>query len=347
MKLTDEVCQFGKLRKADHKGGCGMKYFYTTNRDYDRLVRYKEETADMTKPEKEVYLFQKYLENIPIYIEADDQFAGWYGYPEGQEPEEILEFSKTGPNKFTDRYPADHPRWALDKNYSFNACGYDRGHDLMDSKRILSRGLNAYIKDVEERLTQVSADCQERIYLSAMKKALEASRIFSDRYADLARKMAEETADDAEKARLLRIEKVCRKVPMNPPEDFYEAIQAIYFLYSLNCISDDGWVSVSFGSFDQYMYPYYQKSLEKGCTAEEMESLLVQLYAMLDIYEGQDCALCIGGMDENGKDLTNELSYLVVSAEKKSRKRAPLLAVRINPNTPKKLMDELVDSKLF
>lgn len=324
-----------------------MKYFYTTNREYARTVVYKDAVAGMTLPEREAFLFQKYLEDIPIYIEDADLFAGWYGYPEGEEPEEILAFNRTCPNILMRNYPADHARWKLDREFCFNACGFDRSHDLMDCKTILERGLNAYIRDVEARLETVPADSSEGIYLAAMKQALEASSIFTNRYADLAEKMAQEASDEKEKQRLLRIEKVCRKVPMEPAEDFYEAIQALYFLYSFNCVSDDGWVSVSFGSFDQYVYPYYLKSKAQGCTDEEMEALLVQLYGMLDIYEGQDCALCIGGIDELGNDLTNELSYLVVSAEKKSRKRAPLLAVRVNPKTPKKLMDELVDSRLF
>ena len=324
-----------------------MKYFYMTNRAFARTVKYKEEIAGMTVPGAEAYLFRKYMEDIPIYIEENDLFAGWYGYPEGQEPQEILEFNRTEPYILWKKFPKEHARWKMERNYVFGANGFDRSHDLMDCKQILERGLHSYIEEVEERLAQVDPDTEEGIYLEAMKQALEASSVLGDRYADLAKEMAAQATDEKEKQRLMRIEKVCRKVPMAPPEDFYEAIQAIYFLYSLNCISDDGWVSVSFGSFDQYMYKYYLASKEKGCTDEEMEALLVQLYDMLDIYEGQDCALCIGGIDDEGNDLTNDLSYLVVAAEKKSCKRAPLLAVRVNPKTPQKLMDELVDSKLF
>ncbi|MBR2950495.1 MAG: hypothetical protein IKC46_11610 [Lachnospiraceae bacterium] len=324
-----------------------MKYFYTTNRAYARDVVYKDAVLGMTAPEREAFLFRKYLEDIPIYIEEKDLFAGWYGYPEGEEPQEILEFSRNYPNILMTNYPADHPRWTLDREFVFNANGFDRSHDLMDCRQILQRGLNSYVKEVELQLEKAKPDSEKAVYLKAMKQALEASRIFSERYADLAAKMAADAQDEAEKQRLLRIEKVCRKVPMEPAEDFYEAIQALYFLYSLNCISDDGWVSVSFGSFDQYVYPYYLKSKEQGWTDAQMQELLVQLFYMLDIYEGQDCALCIGGIDDDGNDLTNDLSYLVVSAEKASRRRAPLLAVRINPKTPAKLMDALVDSSLF
>lgn len=184
-----------------------------------------------------------------------------------------------------------------------------------------------------------------------MKKSLAASEILCKRYADLAKKLAEETDDEAEKARLLRIEKACRKVPMNPAEDFFEAIQSAYLLWTLNSISDYCWISVSYGSFDQYMYPYYLKSREKGCTDKEAEDLLVELYRKLDQFGGEaggiDCAISVGSVDEQGNDLTNELSYLIVSAEKRSMLRAPLLAVRVNDNTPAKLLDEVICTQLF
>ena len=330
-----------------------MKYYYLIDRDYYREC-YKSEISDMTREMQEVVLYQKYLKNVPIFIEDGDLFAGWYGY-DGEIPAELAAFNQKKEQKLQEEFETKKAnkdtRLMMSLNYSFEANGFDTGHNLLDYGRMIGRGLNAYIEDVERKLKTVPAGSKQERYLNAMKYSLKISEIFSLRYAELAAEKAKKTEDPAEKERLLRIEKACRKVPMNPAEDFFEAIQALYLLWSLNSISDNCWISVSFGSFDQFMYPYYLKSKEKGCADKEAEDLLVELYRKLDQFGGEaggiDTALSVGGVDEKDNDLTNELSYLVISAEKRSMLRAPLLAVRVNKKTPDKLMNEVICSKLF
>ena len=55
-----------------------MDYFYAINRYYFSKVKYKEEVANMPAPLREAYIFQKYLEDIPVHIAGTDLFAGWY-----------------------------------------------------------------------------------------------------------------------------------------------------------------------------------------------------------------------------------------------------------------------------
>jgi len=326
-----------------------MSYFYAVDKNYLR-EKYQDELKNLTPAKKEAFLFRKYLETIPVYIEQEDLCAGWYGY-QGGVPEDQKEFGEKAREKqqmeHQKRVQEREPRTIMNDRYCFQAAGYDRGHNLMDYQAMIGRGIEDYIREVDERLKHTAAESPEAEYLKIMKESLNDSLIFAERYADLAGEMAAKSTDETEKKRLFRIEKACRRVPRYAPEDFYEAIQSAYLLWSLNCISEMGWVSISFGSFDQYMYPYYQKSKEKGMSDNEIEALLVDLYRKLDVYEGMDCALSIGGIDKNGEDATNELSYLILSAEKKSLLRAPLFTVRINRKTPDKLMDELVDSRLF
>lgn len=330
-----------------------MKYYYLIDSRYYE-EKYRSEIVGLSKEMRAAWLFRKYLEEVPIFIEPDDLFAGWYGY-DGELPKDLAAYNDKRGREWAEslRMNALNPdvRFVMNEKYGFCANGFDRGHNLIDYGKMLKRGLNAYIADVEKKLTTVPADSKEANYLSAMKASLTASGILSLRYAELAKKMAEKTEDEAEKARLVRIEAACRKVPMEPAEDFFEAIQSAYLLWSLNSISDSSWISVSFGSFDQFMYPYYLKSQKKGCSDKEAEDLLVEFYRKLDQFGGEaggiDCNISVGGVDENGEDLTNELSYLIVSAEKKSLLRAPILSVRVNPNTPKKLMDEVISSQLF
>jgi len=326
-----------------------VKYFYRLDRNFYR-EKYREETKAMTLEEKESYLFQKYLENIPVYVKEEDLFAGWYGFMDAW-PAEISAFlaerEKAGAEAYQKRKQARETRLVMDEDYGYCAGGYDRGHILIDLAGILKKGLNGYIADVEAALEKAVPGSHEEHYLQMMRRSLAASEIFSKRFADLAAEKAANIAEEAKKERFLRIERNCRKVPMNPAEDFYEAVQSLYFAWTLSCIDDDCWVSMSMGSFDQYMYPYYLKSKEQGVSDEEIQRIIVQLFRMLDVYCDFDCAISVGGVDADGNDATNELSYLQLAAEKTTKLRSPLFSVRVNKNTPATLLEEAVCSELF
>lgn len=326
-----------------------MKYLYRLDRNFHR-EKYAQEVAGMTLAEKEHHLFQKYLEEIPVYLKEDDLFAGWYGYVDAW-PREVADYmekvQKTNKVAAEKRERERGVRYVMDHDYGQNADGYDRGHILIDLAGIIKRGLNGYIADIDAALSKAVSGSEEEQYLQTMKKSLAASEIFAVRYADLAAQMADNTEEPEKKERFLRIERNCRKVPMNPAEDFYEALQSLYFAWTLSCIDDDSWVSMSMGSFDQYMYPYYLKSREQGVTDEEIKAMIVQLFRMLDVYCDYDCAISVGGVDAEGNDATNELSYLQLAAEKTTLLRSPLFSVRINKNTPPDLLEEAVCSELF
>ena len=297
----------------------------------------------MSDPVREAHLFRKTLELYPLHIEKNDLIAGWYGYTSREalesvyvpEPEPVLKSTR-------EKRPVD---WLRAHGYS--PGGYDRAHHEVDYKSILTRGIDSYIQEVENELQNSENSEEKTEYLKGMLISLKGAERFSTRYAELAEELARNTDDGADKARLLRIAAACRKVPMKPPTDFLEAVQAAYLIRTLNCLSSYTCCSVSFGSFDQYMYPYYRVSKENGMTEDEAIAILLQLFRMLDNTSGNDCALSVGGVDENDNDATNELSYILIKAEKKSKLRAPLFTARINRNTPKEFMRELVSKELF
>lgn len=323
-----------------------MAYLYGIPNSYYREL-YQEQTRGMSPAEREVFIFRKYLETIPVHIQNGDLIAAWYGYTEL--PEAVSQFQKKSHEHWVawEREHSNDPRVIMRERYNYDADGNDFGHIPLHYQAMLQHGTRSYIRRIEQRLSEVESDSPEAAYLTAMKNAVEAGEILSVRFADKAKELAEQTSDMQEKANLLRMEAACRKVPMEPASDFYEAVAAAWAFYSLTCIADNSWVSNSFGSFDQYMYPYYLVSKEKGMQDSEVIALLVELFTKLDDYGGWDCALSLGGVDSEGNDMTNALSYLIVEAEKQSMHRAPLLSVRVNPNTPAKLMDAVVCSKLF
>lgn len=134
-----------------------MKYYYLIDRDYMK-ERYQDEIAGLSKELTESVLFEKYLEILPIFIHPGDLFAGWYGYP-GKMPEDLEAFvNKKNSDiavKRADLLANGDPRTLMDEKYCYYAIGYDSGHNLLDYGTMIGRGLNAYIKDVEEKLKTV------------------------------------------------------------------------------------------------------------------------------------------------------------------------------------------------
>ncbi len=325
--------------------------YYRHELDIFRLRRaYAEELGHLSAPMREAKLFQKFIEMYPVHIEPNDLFAGWYGFETFEDmlaayPPEPVGMAVKLPHEKEDfgKLPRIDPLVA----YGFRPGGYDGAHHENNYRDILAQGMNWYkARILEERQNPENSD-DKNLYLEAMQESLKGVEMLSGKFADLAGKLANQANDEKDRERLLRMEAACRKVPMNPPEDFFEAVQAAYLVRSLTSISYLCCVSVSFGNFDQYMYPYYLASKEKGVSDDEILAILLQLYRMLDNYGGNDCAISVGGVDENDQDATNELSYLMIKAEKMSKLRSPLFTARIHANTPKEFMRELVCKELF
>lgn len=174
----------------------------------------------------------------------------------------------------------------------------------------------------------------------------------ANRYREKAREMAAEEADQTRKAELLQIAEICDVVPENPPKSFREAMQFMWFTQMGGILSENP-LAWNPGRFDQYMYPYYKADKEAGViTADEAQELIECLWLKLsewvwtisantaDFFAGynQFQNLTVGGRTRDGKDATNELSYMCLKATEDTLAHQPGLSVRIHPDTPDDFM---------
>ena len=125
------------------------------------------------------------------------------------------------------------------------------------------------------------------------------------------------------------------------------------------CASSSLWKgagpSITWGRFDQYMYPYYKADIEKGIlTPEKAMELIEELYIrvtsnvwfqstqMAYIFGGyyRYPHLDVGGLDENGKDASNELSYLCLRAMRYAKTTSPAVSILLHQKTPDSLLYE-------
>ena len=113
---------------------------------------------------------------------------------------------------------------------------------------------------------------------AAVLVVIDAVRTFALRYSALAKELAEKQADAARRAELLEMSRICGKVPYEPAESFREAVQSVWLIQLILQIESNGH-SLSYGRFDQYMYPYYKHDIDAGLIDNDGALELIELVA--------------------------------------------------------------------
>jgi pyruvate formate-lyase/glycerol dehydratase family glycyl radical enzyme len=235
------------------------------------------------------------------------------------------------------------------------------GHVLVNYEKVLGRGILGLEEEVERRIEGLDlTDPDEGRKLKFYEAELilcDAIKGWAGRYADEAERLAEKEPDPRWKQELELISRTCRRVPAFPAGDFREAVQSFWFTHLLLFIEQDG-LAVSPGRFDQYMYPFYKHSIEENLTTKEeaqelLECLWIKFTEIMRAYDFE-CAkyyagfsisenVVLGGQDREGRDATNELSYMCLEAEAHTKLPQPNLGVRIHQNTPDSFMMKAVE----
>ena len=234
-------------------------------------------------------------------------------------------------------------------------------HLAVNYERILAEGLKGY----EERTKKLKAaldftkpeSIDKNVFYKAVLIVIDAVHTFANRYSKLAQDMALTEADAKRKEELLELSRICAKVPYEPASSFREAVQAVWFIQLILQIESNGH-SLSYGRFDQYMYPYYKKDIENGGLSEEsaLELLTCLWIKTLTVNKVRSQAhtlssagspmyqnVTIGGQTTDKKDAVNELSFTVLKSVAQTRLTQPNLTVRYHANLNKKFFDECIE----
>lgn len=237
-------------------------------------------------------------------------------------------------------------------NYFYNGIG----HFTVKYDQVLNMGYEGIIAQANAELNKLSVsdgDYQKRSsFLKAVIISCQAAIDYAHRYAMLAIREAEQCGDTTRKMELLQIAQNCAKVPGKPAQTFYEACQSFWFVQMLLQTESSGH-SISPGRFDQYMYPFYKRDLEAGkITRESAQELIDCIWVKLnDLNKCRDAAsaegfagyslfqnLIVGGQDEEGNDVTNDLSFMCIEASMHVFLPAPSLSVRVWNGSPEELL---------
>lgn len=234
-------------------------------------------------------------------------------------------------------------------------------HLAVNYERILKDGLKGYEKRVKECKASLDLTDPDSIdkycFYNAVLIVLKAVRNFANRYSVLAKDLAEKELNQERKIELLEISRICSKVPYEPAETFKEAVQSVWFIQLILQIESNGH-SLSYGRFDQYMYPYYDRDIKNGTIkeSEALELLTCLWIKTLTINKVRSQAhtlssagspmyqnVTIAGQTTDKKDAVNDLSFLVLKSVAQTRLTQPNLTVRYHKNINKHFLDECVE----
>ncbi|WP_317636620.1 glycyl radical protein [Xylocopilactobacillus apicola] len=235
------------------------------------------------------------------------------------------------------------------------------GHIAVDYQALLQHGLKWYEARVQKKMAALDLtdfEQQKKLYFyQSSLIVIQAVKDFAKRYVDLAKLQAAQTTDLTRRAELNQMADIMSRVPYEPAQNFWEAIQSVWFIHDILQIESNGH-SVSYGRMDQYLAPYYEKDLAEGkITPEKTTELLTnlclktltinkvrswghtQFSAGSPLYQN----ITIGGQTVDGKDATNPVSYLILGAIVQVHLPQPNLTVRYFHGLSDTFMRECVE----
>lgn len=233
-------------------------------------------------------------------------------------------------------------------------------HLAVEYQKVLEIGLKGYedrVLDIKNHLDLcVPENLNKYQFYNAVLIVIEAVKTFAKRFSVLAKVKAEKETGKR-KEELLEISRICDKVPYQPAQTFHEAIQSVWFIQLILQIESNGH-SLSYGRFDQYMYPYLKHDLDNNIiTEDEAVELLTNLWIKtLTINKVRSQAhtfssagspmyqnVTIGGQTTDKKDAVNQLSFLVLKSVAQTRLPQPNLTVRYHAHINQEFFDEAIE----
>lgn len=233
-------------------------------------------------------------------------------------------------------------------------------HLAVNYQKVLEYGLKAFEERARVAKDALDLTVPENIdkyhFYDSIFIVIEAVKTYAHRYASLAREMAE-NASPERKAELLEIARICDKVPYQPAETFAEAVQSVWFIQCVLQIESNGH-SLSYGRFDQYMYPYAKADIEAGRETEDsiVERLTNLWIKTLTINKVRSQShtfssagspmyqnVTIGGQTRDKKDAVNPMSYMVLKSVAQTKLPQPNLTVRYHKGLDNHFLNECIE----
>jgi formate C-acetyltransferase len=244
--------------------------------------------------------------------------------------------------------------WHALNDVGVGNCGAVPGHLVPDYPKVLRIGWQGIRNEAVRQISNLPNDLARAIVICA-----DAVRDLTARYAAEANRLADAERDPARREELREIARNCAKVPWLPPETFPEALQALWMTHALLMAAESyPGPGVSPGRVDQYLYPYYKADLDAGRLTRDQAKEWLECWWIKHNYaydyqgwvgtnQGINSSfgqlITLAGMNADGSDASNELTYLMLEVIEEINLLEPKPNIRIHARTPDHLLSRVVE----
>ena len=233
------------------------------------------------------------------------------------------------------------------------------GHTALDGQ-IYRKGMLDFKQQIADEIAALDylndPEATDRFEeLKAMDISCDAVILFAERHAELAEDLATRENDPQRAAELKKIAAVCRRVPANKPQTFWEAIQMYWFVHLGTITELNGWDAMNPGHFDQHLAPFYEAEIAAGTlTREQAKELLCCFWIKVNNHPAPPKVgitaresgtyndftnINIGGITTDGKDGVSEVSYIMLEIIEELHILQPGNSVHISCKTPDRFLN--------
>ena len=316
-------------------------------------------------------------DSIPGLWDESDDVAGmlFHGALSKEDKQVLRECSrffagKTAPDHVMDAWRSIYGTWPQDITEAKGSdptpdSGYFPGITCRGLwEKILSIGMRGLIQEAEAGLRRFremhETDINKFYFWQSAIIVCEAMVAYARRYAELARDLAGKETDVERRDELSEIAEICEWVPENPARTFHEAVQCVNFILVARGL--EAMYPLLLGRVDQFLWPYFDNdirnrrlTLEKGAeilggalTLWGMKIVVPVGQTQLETHQFSFCinSVNLGGVDRDGNDATNALSYLVLHLVGLLKLSSPTILVNWHAETPHRLLLKGLETNL-
>jgi formate C-acetyltransferase len=222
-------------------------------------------------------------------------------------------------------------------------------HTVPNYKIAIEKGLeyiieNAALKEKKiKKKDKISDKNKYQIeFFQAVQIAMQGIINYAQNLSKKAAKLADSEKDFFRKQNLLKISGICNRVPAKPATTFREAINTLWIVH-IAIHAENINMAMSPGRLDQILYRYYKNDIDHGIlsikdTLELMGCLFFKFNDNTNLVPetaeelfggaGPVPAVTIGGIDTEGNDAVNDLTYIILRTTEMLRTRDPSLNAR-------------------